>query len=170
LIISLIVAMDEQRGIGHHGGLPWRLSTDMKRFKAITMGHHVIMGRKTYETIGRPLPGRTMIVITRNKVYEANGCLIAGSLDEALRIAEEGGEEEVIVIGGGEIYRQALPMVKKIYLTLVHAHVPADVFFPKLDLKEWREVQREDVPAGEKDSYPTTFRKLVRKQPNSTQE
>jgi dihydrofolate reductase len=129
VIISMIVAMDEQRGIGHHGGLPWRLSTDMKRFKAITMGHHVIMGRKTYETIGRPLPGRTMIVITRNKAYEANGCLIAGSLD----------------------------------LTTVHAHVPADVFFPELDLKEWHEVHCEDVPAGEKDSFPTTFRILERK-------
>jgi dihydrofolate reductase len=169
LIISVIVAMDEQRGIGHHGSLPWRLSTDMKRFKAITMGHHVVMGRKTYETIGRPLPGRTMIIITRNKAYEADGCQIAGSLEEALRIAEEGGEEEVVVIGGGEIYRQALPKVERIYLTIVHALVPADVFFPKWEMEDWVEIRREEVPAGEKDSYTTTFRVLERKQPKLTQ-
>jgi len=170
LIISLIVAMDEQGGIGHHGGLPWRLSTDMKRFKAITMGHHLIMGRKTYETIRRPLPGRTMIIITRNKAYHADGCIIAESLDEALRLAEESGEGEVLVIGGGEIYRQALPFVNRIYLTTVHAHVPADVFFPELNLEEWKEIWREEVPAGEKDSYATTFRILKRKQSSSTQE
>jgi dihydrofolate reductase len=170
LIISLIVAMDEQRGIGHHGSLPWRLATDMKRFKAITMGHHLIMGRKTYETIRRPLPGRRMIIITRNKAYEADGCIITGSLDEALRLAEQGGEGEVLVIGGGEIYRRALPLVNKIYLTTVHAHVPADVFFPELKFDEWREIRREEIPAGEKDSYPTTFRILEREQLNATQE
>jgi dihydrofolate reductase len=162
LIISLIVAMDEQRGIGHHGSLPWRLATDMKRFKAITMGHHLIMGRKTYETIHRPLPGRTMIILTRNKAYEANGCIIAESLDEALRLAEKSGEGEILVIGGGEIYRQALPLVNRIYLTTVHAPVPADVFFPELDLDEWKEIRSEETPAGEKDSYPTTFRILER--------
>jgi dihydrofolate reductase len=162
LIVSLIVAMDEQRGIGHHGSLPWHLSTDMKRFKAITKGHHLIMGRKTYETIRRPLPGRKMIIITRNRLYAAEGCLIADSLDEALRLAEEGGEQEVLVIGGGEIYRQALPIVERIYLTTVHARVPADVFFPELNMEEWREVQRDEVSAGEKDSYPTTFQILER--------
>lgn len=162
--------MDEQGGIGHHGSLPWRLSTDMKRFKAITMGHHLIMGRKTYETIRRPLPGRTMIIITRNKAYHADGCIIAESLDDALCLSEESGEDEVLVIGGGEIYRQALPKVDRIYLTTVHAHVPADIFFPEIDLDEWKEIRREDVPAGEKDSYPTTFRELERKQSNATQE
>jgi dihydrofolate reductase len=163
LIISLIVAMDERGGIGHHGSLPWRLSTDMKRFKVITMGQPLIMGRKTYETIRRPLPGRTMIIITRNKAYHADGCIIAESLDEALRLAEEGGKGEVLVIGGGEIYRQALPKVDRIYLTTVHAHVPADVFFPELNMDEWKEIRREEVLAGEKDSYPTTFRILERK-------
>ncbi len=162
--------MDEQRGIGHHGSLPWRLSTDMKRFKTITMGHHLIMGRKTYETIRRPLPGRTMIIVTRNKAYRADGCTIAESLNEALRLAEENGEVEVLVIGGGEIYRQALPKVERIYLTTVHAHVPADVLFPELNLMEWKETRREEVLAGEKDSYPTTFRILERKQSNATQE
>jgi dihydrofolate reductase len=170
LIVSLIVAMDEQRGIGHHGSLPWRLSTDIKRFKTITMGHHLIMGRKTYETIRRPLPGRKMIIITRNRAYEADGCTIVESLDEALRLADENGEGEVLVIGGGEIYRQALPFVNRIYLTTVHAHVLADVFFPELNLDEWKETWREEVPAGEKDTYATTFRVLRRKPSISTQE
>ena len=166
MIISLIVAMDDRQGIGHHGRLPWRLSTDMKRFKNITMGHHLIMGRKTFETIGRSLPGRKMIVITRNKVYEADGCLMAGSLEEALRFAKEGGEEEVLVIGGGEIYRQALLMADRIYLTNVHTQVPADVFFPELTMGDWEEIRREEVSAGEKDSYPATFRVLERKHPH----
>ena len=161
--------MDDRQGIGHHGSLPWRLSTDMKRFKAITMGHHLIMGRKTFETIGRLLPGRKMIILTRNKAYEAGGCLIARSLEEAFRFAEEGGEEEVLVIGGGEIYQQALPKADRIYLTHVHTQVPADVYFPKFTLDEWQEVRCEEVPAGEKDSYPTTFRVLERKFPNPTQ-
>jgi dihydrofolate reductase len=167
VIISLIVAMDDRQGIGHHGSLPWRLSTDMKRFKAITMGHHLIMGRKTYETIGRLLPGRKMIIITRNMAYKADGCLIARSLEEALRLAKEGGETEVLVIGGGEIYRQALPMADRIYLTNVHTQVPADVFFPELIMNDWQETCREEISAGEKDSYPTTFRVLERKRPNA---
>jgi dihydrofolate reductase len=162
MIISIIVAMDEQRGIGHHGSLPWRLSTDLRRFKAITMGHHLIMGRKTYQSIRRPLPGRTMIVVTRNPAYQPEGCLVVNSLQKGLRLAEENGETEVLVIGGGEIYAQALPLAKRIYLTTVHASVPADVFFPPLDEKTWVERQVDFFPVGEKDAYPTTFRILER--------
>lgn len=162
MIVSLIVAMDELRGIGHHGRLPWRLSTDMQRFKSITMGHHLIMGRKTYESIRRPLPGRMMIVVTRNPAYHPEGCLVAESLDMALRLAKERGETEVLVSGGGEIYAQALPLADRIYLTTVHAHVPADVFFPELNGQAWREAKAEFFPAGDKDSYPTTFRILDR--------
>jgi dihydrofolate reductase len=162
VIISLIVAMDEQKGIGHHGRLPWRISSDLRRFKTITMGHHLIMGRRTYETIRRPLPGRTMIIITRNSNYIAEGCFVVSSLDHALRLAKERGETEAIVIGGGEIYAQALPLANRIYMTIVHAQVPADVFFPELDVTEWKEVQLVYTPAGEGDSYPTTFRILER--------
>lgn len=154
--------MDENRGIGHHGSLPWRLATDQKRFKAITMGHHLIMGRKTYEAIGRPLPGRTMIILTRNPEFHVEGCLIERKLDDALKLVDMRGENEVFVIGGGEIYAQALPLVDRIYLTLVHARLPADVFFPDLDPETWKVVKSEIIPAGEKDSYPTTFRILER--------
>lgn len=162
MILSLIVAMDEQRGIGHHGKLPWRLSTDQKRFKAITMGHHLIMGRKTFETIGRPLPGRTMIILTRNSAYHVDGCLVEKTLESALKLAKDHGETEVFVIGGGEIYAQALPQADRIYLTLVHTQVPADVFFPEVNAAAWRVIETETVPVGEKDSYPSTFQILER--------
>ena len=162
MIISIIVAMDEQRGIGHHGSLPWRLATDLRRFKTITMGHHLIMGRKTYQSIRRPLPGRTMIVVTRNPAYRPEGCLVVKSLHEGLQLAEERGETEALVIGGGEIYAQALPLAKRIYLTTVHASIPADVFFPLLDEEGWIALQVEFIPAGEKDAYPSTFRILER--------
>jgi dihydrofolate reductase len=162
MIVSIIVAMDEQRGIGHHGSLPWRLSTDQRRFKAITMGHHLVMGRKTYESIGRPLPGRIMIVVTRNPAYRPAGCLVVGSVERGLHLAEQQGETEVFVIGGGEVYAKALPLAQRIYLTTVHATVPADVFFPPLDEKAWIEEKVEYIPAGEKDAYPTTFRVLER--------
>jgi dihydrofolate reductase len=157
MILSIIVAMDEQRGIGHHGRLPWRLATDQRRFKAITMGHHLVMGRKTYESIGRLLPGRTMIVVTRNPTYRPEGCLVVDSIERGLRLAEAQGETEVFVIGGGEIYAKTLPLAKRIYLTTVHITVPADVFFPPLEEKDWIERQVEFIPAGEKDAYPTTF-------------
>jgi len=162
VIISLIVAMDEQRGIGHHGHLPWRLSTDQKRFKAITMGHHLVMGRKTFETIGRPLPGRTIIILTRNSAFHADGCIVEKTLDDALKLAKDHGETEVFVIGGGEVYAQAIPMADRIYLTIVHAQVPADVFFPRLEIQKWQEVRSEYIPASSKDSYPTTFSILER--------
>lgn len=162
MIVSIIVAMDEHRGIGHHGRLPWRLASDLRRFKAITMGHHIIMGRKTYETIRRPLPGRTMILISRNPHYFAEGCFIVSSFEAALRLASERGETEAFVIGGGEIYTQALPLSSRIYMTIVHAQVPADVFFPQLDEREWKEINSEFFPAGERDSYPTTFRIMER--------
>jgi dihydrofolate reductase len=162
MIISIIVAMDELGGIGHHGRVPWRLSTDLKRFKSLTWGHHLIMGRKTYESIGKALPGRTMIVITHNPAYRAEGCILVSSFAQAVKIAEQAGESEVLVIGGGEIYRQALLLADQIYLTRVHVQVPADVFFPELDEKEWIEVTTEFVPQGEKDAYDSTFRILKR--------
>lgn len=163
MIISLLVAMDERGGIGKDSRLPWHLSTDLRRFKRLTMGHYLIVGRKTYESIGRVLPGRMMIVVTRQGDYQAKGCLVAHSLDDAFRIAEEGGEEEVFVIGGGQIFTQALAKADRIYLTEVHTRVAADTFFPPIDEMEWEEVEREAFPAGERDEYETTFRVLRRK-------
>jgi len=162
MIISIIVAMDEQRGIGKEGRLPWHLSADLKRFKSLTMGHYLIMGRKTFESIGRPLPGRTMIIITRNRSYAAEGCLIAASLKAAMAIAEERGESEAFIAGGGEIFTQALPLADRIYLTLVHAVVEADVFFPEYEPKEWIEAEHSYHLADERNQFPLTFKVLER--------
>ncbi len=145
--VSLVVAMAERRVIGRAGSLPWRISADLKRFKALTMGKPVIMGRKTFQSIGRPLPGRTNIVITRDASYGEDGIRVAGGLDAAFKIAEGEGAEEAMVIGGGEIYRMALSMARRVYLTEVHIQVSGDTLFPVLDAGAWKEVGREDHDA-----------------------
>jgi dihydrofolate reductase len=144
-MISLIVAASTNNVIGVGGGLPWHLPDDLKKFKSITMGKPMIMGRATYESIGRPLPGRRSIVLTRQAGFEAEGCDVAASPEEALEIA--GDVEEVMVIGGGKIYERFLPMADRIYLTRVEAHVEGDTFFPTLDRDEWQLVQSECFPA-----------------------
>ncbi len=146
MIISIIVAMDEQGGIGLRNQIPWHIPADLKRFKSLTMGHHLIVGRKTYESIGRVLPGRTMIIVTRSKDYRAEGCLVAASLQEALRLAEERGETEAFIAGGGMIYAQAMPYTDRIYLTRVHTEGEVDVYFPSWDNAHWRLIQQEDQP------------------------
>jgi dihydrofolate reductase len=160
--ISLLVAMDENRGIGIENRLPWRLSTDLKRFKSLTMGHCLVMGRKTYESIGRSLPGRTMILISRNPAYLANGCLIAHSVDEALNMAKTSGESEVFIIGGGEVFSQTIDIADRIYLTYVHSQVVADTYFPEISASQWMQLESVDYPAGENDQYPHTYRILER--------
>ena len=157
MIISLIVAMDQQGGIGYQNRIPWHIPADLKRFKALTMEHHLIIGRKTYESIGRALPGRTMIVITRSKNYHAEGCLVVSSLSQALRLAEERGETEAFIGGGGTIYAQALPYADRIYLTRVHIQVEADVFFPAWDENDWRLVQHEQLLADGEHIPATSF-------------
>lgn len=156
--ISLIVAMSENRVIGREGQLPWRLSADLRRFKQLTMGHHLIMGRKTFESIGRVLPGRTSIVVTRQPGYRAQGVVVAPSLTDALRHAEQAGDDEAFVIGGGEIYRQILPATDRIYLTLVKAMVDGDTRFDELDYSAWKLVASEEHPADEKNAYNHSFR------------
>lgn len=138
--ISIIVAVaGEKRVIGKKGGLPWYIPAELKRFKSITMGHPVIMGRKTHESISRPLPGRTNIVITHDPDYSAEGCLVAHNLEEALRLASNAsGDDEVFVIGGGQIYAQVLPLADKLYLTYIDKEIEGDVFFP--DYSEFKKV------------------------------
>lgn len=162
MIISLIVAMDEQGGIGRAGTLPWRLPADLKRFKALTMGHHLIMGRKTYQSIGRPLPGRTTIVVTRNLKYQPPGCLVRHNFDDALELAERAGETEVFVVGGGEIFRQAITSADRLYLTQVHASFETDVSFPIFNQDSWVEIEREFHPVDERHPFAFTFRVLRR--------
>jgi dihydrofolate reductase len=139
--VSLIVAMDRNRVIGHRGRVPWHLSDDLKRFKALTMGHHIIMGRKTWESIGRVLPGRTSVVITRDPGYRAAGATAVSSLPEALALAKD--DSEAFVIGGAQVYRAALPLAERIYLTELQAQYPGDTFFPALEPQEWQDVSRE---------------------------
>lgn len=164
MTLSLIVAVAENGVIGHQGGMPWRLSADLRRFVGLTMGHHLIMGRKTYESIGRPLPGRTMVVITRQPHYDAGEALVACSLEEALRLA--GDDPEPLVIGGEEIFRLALPKIDRIYLTIVHDRPAGDVHFPPWNENEWRVITEEHYPADAKNSAPTTFRVLECKAPD----
>lgn len=142
--LSLIAAVAANGVIGSDNALPWRLPEDLKRFKALTLGHPVIMGRRTHESIGRPLPGRRNIVISRNKEYAASGCEVAASLGAALdacRIGNEG--DEVFIIGGAQIYAEALPLARRLYLTEIRADYPGDARFPAFERGTWRETTRE---------------------------
>lgn len=141
--VSLIVAMASNRVIGAGNKLPWHLSSDLKRFKALTMGHHIVMGRKTFESIGRLLPGRTTVVVSRNPGFRFEGALVAGSLDKALAAASD--DNEVFVIGGEQIFREALKIADRILLTEIHRAFEGDVFFPPLPPAEWVETAREDL-------------------------
>jgi dihydrofolate reductase len=155
--------MDEQRGIGVDGRLPWHLPADLKRFKSLTMGHHLIMGRKTYESIGSPLPGRTMIIVTRNPNYQPDGCMVARSLETAIEFARMGFENEAFIIGGGDLFEQAIDLADRIYLSQVHATLPADVYFPEITSDDWQETEAELVPSDEKNLYDFTFKVLHRR-------
>jgi dihydrofolate reductase len=168
MIISLLVAMDENRGIGFENRLPWHISSDLRRFKSLTMGHYLVMGRKTYESIGRILPGRSMIILTRESSYQADGCVILHSLKDAVRFAEAAGEQELFVIGGGEVFSQAMTIAERLYLTIVHERVQADVYFPVIDENDWQELESNYLPASEKDQFATTFRVLEIKRTTNT--
>ena len=158
MILSLVAAVSDNNVIGKDGTLPWRLPDDLKHFHDLTVGHPVIMGRKTYESIPeehRPLPDRTNIILTRQDI-DVPGCVVVHSFEEALRMSD-GRMEEIFVIGGAEVYRQALPLAQRIYLTRVHANVDGDAFFPDVSWDEWREVSREEHAADARHVYPFTF-------------
>ena len=159
--VSLIVATDDGGGIGLRGGLPWHLPDDLRRFKALTLGKPVVMGRRTWDSIGRPLPGRLNIVVSRDPRRAIEGATVAATLEAALAAA--GNVPEVCVIGGAEIYRLALPLADRVELTEVHANVGADTFFPPLDPAEWEEVAREDRAADERHAHPMSFVTLRRR-------
>ena len=146
-MISMIVAMAENRAIGKNNDLPWHLPEDLRHFKALTMGKPMIMGRKTFESIGRPLPGRRTIVVTRNMDWHTEGVDVADSLEGAIQMAEMA--EEIMIVGGAQIYTQAMPHTDRLYVTEVALEVDGDAFFPEFDRREWREVAREDHAAAE---------------------
>ncbi|MBC7984479.1 MAG: dihydrofolate reductase [Candidatus Obscuribacterales bacterium] len=160
--LGIVVAAAENDVIGKGNGLVWRLPDDLKYFKAITLGKPIVMGRKTYESIGKPLPGRLNIVVTRKAGFKAPGCLVVNSLDESISAA--GRVEEVMIIGGAEIYALALPRADVIYLTRVHARPDGDVFFPIIDATGWHETFREAHAADERHAYAFSFITLERKQ------
>jgi len=153
--LSIIAAIGKNNELGLDNKLPWKLPDDMKRFRELTKGHAVIMGRKTYESIGRPLPDRKNIVITRRADYKADGCTVVGSIEDAIKAA--GDDTEPFVIGGSEIYDLAMPFANKLYLTFVDAEPDADVYFPEVDVKEWQFVSKEEHAEDEKHAYPFTF-------------
>ncbi|HEV7919794.1 MAG TPA: dihydrofolate reductase [Thermoanaerobaculia bacterium] len=154
--LSIIAALAANGVIGRDNRLPWRLSADLKRFKALTMGHHLVMGRKTFASIGRALPGRTTIIITHDEGFRADGVQVAHSIDEALALARD--DDEVFIAGGAEIYRQVLHLADRMYLTRVHADVEGDVTFPEFDdVTEWRLDDVEHCEADEKNDYPFSF-------------
>ena len=165
-VIALVVAMGENRAIGHGGDLPWRLHSDMRYFRKITMGKPVIMGRRTFKSLPRVLDGRVNIVLTRNAAFEAPGAIMAYHLEEALDVARKAaakaGIDEIMVMGGEDVFREVLPEVGRIYLTEVHAAPHADTWFPDLDMSEWREVLREPHEAGPKDDHAFSFVVLER--------
>lgn len=154
-MVSLIVAMTENRVIGRDGDMPWRLSDDLRRFKRITMGHHIVMGRKTYESIGLPLPGRTSVVISRSANYDHPDIRVARSLKEAFSIAKS--DDEVFITGGAQIFALALPRVERIYLTRIHCNLEGDTFFPEVDWTEWQLTEDERHPADERNDHDYSF-------------
>ena len=147
--LSAIVAMASNRVIGAGNQLPWRLSADLARFKKLTMGHTLVMGRKTYESIGRPLPGRTFIVVTRQQDYAPQGITVAHSVDEALSLAGARGDDEVFIAGGADLYAQTLERWNRLYLTRIAREFPGDTYFPEVDLSGWRLVEDEQHPEAE---------------------
>jgi dihydrofolate reductase len=164
MILSAIVATDKNGVIGKDDDIPWHLPADLKYFKRRTLNHHIIMGRKTFESIGRPLPKRTNIIVTRNPFFMVSNCLVAGSLQEAIDLARNNGEDEAFIIGGGTIYEQAMPLTDRLYLTEVDTEVEnGEVFFPAVDPAVWSEVSSEAHQPDEKNPHAYTFKVLERK-------
>src|SRR3990172_5867311 len=157
MLISLIAAVDQRGGIGRDNRLPWHLTDDLKHFRRLTMGHHVLMGRKTYQSAGGVMPGRKLIVLSRDLSFQPADAQVAGTLEAGIQLAEAADEQELFVIGGAEVFRQALPLAQRLHLTRVHADAGADVFFPPLDMAAWRVVKETVFSASPKNDYPFTI-------------
>lgn len=167
MIISAIAAIGQNGVMGREGKLPWHLPDDLKRFRALTWGKPIIMGRRTFESLGRPLPGRTNIILTRQPAYRAEGCVVASSPAEALSLAASGRAAEAVVIGGSEVFERLLPRCDTVYLTIVEAEFEGDVSFPLrlLDSPDWAVVEEELHPADARNPFATRFRLLTRRRP-----
>ena len=161
--ISAIVAMDSQNGIGVNNQLPWHLPNDLKFFKSVTMGKSIVMGRKTYESLGRPLPGRLNVVISSQQVAAPESVVVLNSIEAALAYVAQEGTEEVFIIGGGQIFAASLPILNTLYITEVHTTVAADIFFPKISMEDWSIDWQEEHPVDELHQFAYTFKKYLRK-------
>lgn len=157
-MITIIAAIAKNNALGKNNKLIWHLPADLKRFKEVTYGHHIIMGRKTYESLGNPLPNRTTIIITRNKSFKAENCIVVNSLNEALGKAKA--DDNPYILGGAEIYRQAMNIADELDLTFVHHEFDADAFFPEFDSSNWKEISRSDFESDEKNKYDYSFVKF----------
>ena len=160
MIVSAIVALGNNQVIGKDNDLPWYLPADLKHFKKTTLDHHIIMGRKCFESIGKPLPKRTNIILTRNPYYVVSNCIVCSSINESLEIALDNKESEAFIIGGGEIYKAALPLLDRLYLTKVDVDIEDNgslVHFPEVDFSEWKLIQEEKNEPDEKNKYSYTF-------------
>jgi len=166
MTLTIIAAMSENRVIGRGGGLPWHLPDDLKRFKRLTSGHHVIMGRRTFQALDRPLPNRVNIVITRRPDFAPDGALIARDLDEALRLAAP--DPDPFILGGGEIYALALPRADRLELTIVHAEIEGDTFFPEFDERDWTLLHDERHEADARHAHAYSFRTYERRTSRAT--
>lgn len=160
-MITIIAAIAKNNALGKDNQLIWHLPADLKRFKKVTLNHHIIMGRKTYESLGKPLPNRTTIIITRNKNFIAEDSIIVNSLKEAIEAAKS--DTNPYILGGAEIYAQAIKIADKLDITFVHHTFDADAFFPEIDLTIWKEVTREDLNSDEKNKYNYSFVSFERK-------
>jgi dihydrofolate reductase len=160
MTVTIVVAISENNAIGKNNQLLWYLPADLKHFKNITTGHTVIMGRKTYDSVGKPLPNRRNIIITRKDIT-IEGCEVVKSIEDALALSA--GEEEVFIVGGAEIYKQSIHLTDRIYLTIVHQEFDADSFFPEINYDEWQETEREDHQPDEKNKLPYSFITLDRR-------
>jgi len=156
-MITIIAAIATNNALGKDNDLIWHLPADLKRFKKVTTGHHILMGRNTFESIGKPLPNRTTIIITRNKNYFKDGCLVANSIEEAIKLVEN--DANIFIIGGAQIYKEAIEkdLVDQLDITQVHQEFEADVFFPQIDLSVWKQVSRENFTADDKNKYNYSF-------------
>ncbi len=159
-MISIIAALSENRVIGHQNRLPWHLPADLRHFKGLTVGKPIVMGRRTWESLPGLLHDRLHIVVTADRAYRAEGCLLVHTVDQALEAAA--GMPEVMIVGGATLYAQILPRAQRMYLTLVHANLAGDAFFPDFDNREWRELERESHAEDERNLYPYTFLTLQR--------
>ena len=162
-MITIIAAIAKNNALGKDNDLIWHLPADLKRFKKVTSGHHILMGRNTFESIGKPLPNRTTIIITRNKEYFKDGCLIANSIEEAIELVEN--KDEIFIIGGAQIYKETIEknLADRLDITLVHHEFEADVFFPEIDLTIWEEASRENFIADEKNKFDFSFVSYTKK-------